>query len=131
MVLILALGFGATLFGQVLTKIGGGRPLDITFSLAQETRSVLPESLVPKGKGSLNGQLVHQTEKYLYVNIADKTVRLRADDIAVIVLKPPQPWESFSTKLREIFKQNPQNDDRVPAVGGKEKESGSVSHPAK
>jgi len=99
MVLIIALGFGAALFGQVSSKVGGGRPSDITFSLDQEIRAVLPDSLVPEGKGPLHGQLVHQTEKYLYVNIADQTVRLRADDIAVIVLKPPQPWHPFSASV--------------------------------
>lgn len=121
-VLSTALSFGATYFGQVSSKIGGGRPSDIIFSLTQETRSLLPDSLMSEGKPSLNGQLLYQTDKYLYVNIADQTVRLRADDIAVMVLKP-EPSESF-LKVFEAFKPNPTktaNDEAAPPTEGKEK----------
>lgn len=121
-VLSTALSFGATYFGQVSSKIGGGRPLDIVFSLAHETRSLLPDSLISEGKTSLSGQLLFQTDKYLYVNIADQTVRLRADDIAVMVLKP-EPSGSFLNAF-EAFKPyptKPANDEAVPPTGGKEK----------
>jgi hypothetical protein len=121
-VLGIALSFGAIYFGQVSSKIGGGRPINIVFSLAHETRSLLPNSLISAGKPSLSGQLLYQTDKYLYVNIADQTVRLRADDIAVMVLKP-EPSESF-LKAFEAFKPNPTktaNDEAVPPTGGKEK----------
>lgn len=129
-VLATALSFGATYFGQVSSKIGGGRPLNIVFSLVQETRLLLPDSLISEGNHSLSGQLLYQTDKYLYVNIADQTVRLRADDIAVIVLKP-EPSEPFWKAFEPV---NPKtaktaSDEGAPPAGGKEKESESVFRP--
>ncbi|MDN5942338.1 MAG: hypothetical protein L0H94_10680 [Nitrospira sp.] len=121
-VLVIALSFGATYFGQVSSKIGGGRPLEIVFSLAQNTRSLLPDSFIAEGKPSLSGRLLYQTDKYLYVSIADQTIRFRADDISLMVLKP-EPSESF-LKVFEAFKPNPTktaNDEAVLPTGGKEK----------
>jgi hypothetical protein len=125
-VLITALSFGATYFGQVSSKIGGGRPQSVTLTLVQEVRSLLPDSVVPKGKGALNGQLLYQTDKYLYVNLADQVVRLRADDIAVLVLKP-EPTEPFWKAFEAVIPKTPNTaGGRPPPADVKEKVSGSV-----
>lgn len=128
-VLVIALSFGATYFGQVSSKIGGGRPLEIVFSLAQDTRSLLPDSFISEGKPSLSGRLLYQTDKHLYVSIADQTVRFRADDIAVMVLKP-EPSQSFWKAFEAVNKNTTKEGDEAGSpVGGKEKESGSVFQP--
>lgn len=36
----------------------------------------------------MNGKLIHQTEKYLYIDILGKTMRLRSDDVIALSLIP-------------------------------------------
>ena len=82
-----ALGFGATYFGQIASKLGGGRPQEVTIAISHEAKGALPRSVLVDGERSVRGRSVYQTERYMFLEIQGQTVRFRGDDIALMVVK--------------------------------------------
>jgi len=89
-VLATALIFGSTLYGKVSSKVGGGRPYAVEVKLSEKGKEGLNSVLASEGT---RGRLIYQTDKYIFLDRENDTVRLRTEDIAVLVLHkdPPDP----------------------------------------
>jgi len=80
----LSLIFGATLYGKVSSKMGGGRPNSVVAKLAEKGGESLVKALASDG---VAGLLIHQTDKFIYLDTAKGTLRLRTDDVAGLVVQ--------------------------------------------
>lgn len=79
--------YGATIYGKVRVQVGGAAPETVTLGIAADAKEALGDALKTPSE-SITGKLIHQTQTYLYLSIADKTLRLRAVDVLVMVTKP-------------------------------------------
>ena len=61
---ITAAGFGTLIFGNIDTKIGGGRPVTVTIGFSDTMTAALGNRL--EGKSIVHGRIVHSTENYLF-----------------------------------------------------------------
>lgn len=98
MLLTTAIAFGATLYGQVSTKIGGARPQTVSIALTREAVEALPANLASGTPLLVSGKLIHQTEKHLYLLATEKTLRIRNADVIAIVATPERQksfWSEF------------------------------------
>lgn len=106
-----AIAFGALLFGNVSNKIGGARSQSVAATLAKTATEVLPPELISSSANTVVGKLIHQTDRFAYVEISEKTIRLRSSDIVALVVSPEKP-RSFWTE----FLQKPTSEQKlVPA----------------
>ncbi len=85
--LTIALMFGATFFGSVSSKLGGGRMQEVSLKLMDNVKGTLPSYVQMADDGLIKGQLIYQTEKYLYMIISGQTIRFRDDDVAIVSFK--------------------------------------------
>jgi hypothetical protein len=111
-----ALAYGATYFGSVSSKLGGGRPQDAIVTVTPQTRNLIPESVPLTAAGGFTARLVYQTDKYLFVSFADSTLRLRSDDVALIAFKA-QPAGTYSDALRKLLGAGITADPPGPVIG--------------
>jgi hypothetical protein len=109
-----ALGFGATFFGSVSSKIGGGRQPEVAITLSDTAKASLPRYIAKNADDSFNGKLVHQTEKYTFISVSDHTLRFKSDDIALMAVTPEKSGD-FSEALRKVFSASHSAPDKVPA----------------
>lgn len=86
--LTLAIAFGATLYGSVSNKIGGARPQKVAISLTSEASALIPKELLAGAPAQISGALIHQTDKFVYLLVSEKTIRLRNADVVAIVATP-------------------------------------------
>jgi hypothetical protein len=94
----IAIAFGATLYGNVSIKIGGARPQTVELSLTDEARRQIPKNWLNKSNEQISAKLIHQTDKFVYLSILEKTVRLRATDVVALSTSPDKQM-SFWTEL--------------------------------
>lgn len=87
-IIIVAIFFGATIYGNVSPAIGGARAQDVSIALAEDTVKILqPIGWTSKEK-TVAGKLVHQTSSYVYISTKEKTLRLRISDVVGMALIP-------------------------------------------
>jgi len=83
--------YGMTVFGEVNPRLGGARPEAVQLALKQEARDVLAASLHPELlPPRVEGKLVHQTPSFLYLAMPNRTLRLKAEDVVIVISKAPQ-----------------------------------------
>lgn len=82
-----AIGYGTTLYGQVTAKIGGARPQVVLLGISAEAQQSLPGSFERASKQFFEGNLVHQTTSYVYIEALGQTIRFRAGDVITLVSK--------------------------------------------
>lgn len=87
MLIAAAAVYGATIYGKVRSQVGGAAPEMVTLGISTDSKQALGDALKAPTE-SITGKLIHQTQTYLYLSIADKTLRLRAEDVLVMVTKP-------------------------------------------
>jgi hypothetical protein len=100
MLLTVAVVFGATVFGNVSTKIGGARPQTIAAALSEDAAKSIPVEVLSGVPHLVNGKLIHQTDRFSYVEVSQKTVRLRSSDIVALVVTPEKPQSFWSNYIR-------------------------------
>ena len=85
-VLTLALFFGATLYKKVDQRVGGGKPQSVTLILDDKVREALNllggQQAVP-----LFAKLIYKTDTYLFLDSADRTLQIRAEDVRLMSLE--------------------------------------------
>ena len=108
-----AIAFGALLFGNVSTKIGGARSQSVAATLAKNATEVLPPELISSPAYTVVGKLIHQTDRFAYVEVSDKTIRLRSSDIVAMVVTP-EKQRSFWTEL--LQRQSPVSTKPQPII---------------
>lgn len=84
--LLTSLAFGATYFGQISSKLGGGRGQETLLTLAESIRTTLPKLIHQEADQTLKAKVIYQTEKYLFADVAGQTLRLRSDDIVHMII---------------------------------------------
>lgn len=82
-----AIGYGTTLYGQVSAKIGGARPQVVLLGISAEAQQSLPSSFERASRQFFEGNLVHQTTSYVYIEALGQTIRFRAGDVITLVSK--------------------------------------------
>jgi hypothetical protein len=87
-ILTIALAYGSMLYGNISSKIGGARPQAVQLLLKKEISEMMPSNSFSKEAQTLNGKLIHQTEKFLYISIAETTTRLRSEDVVALTVIP-------------------------------------------
>lgn len=95
--LTIAIAFGATVFGSVSTKIGGARPQSIVAALSENAAQSMPGAVLSGSSSMVTGTLIHETDRFTYVEVSQKTVRLRSTDIVALVVTPEKS-QSFWSK---------------------------------
>ncbi|MGZ8923450.1 MAG: hypothetical protein ACXW0M_08865 [Methylosarcina sp.] len=95
--LTIAISFGATVFGSVSTMIGGARPQTIVAALSKDAAHSIPGEVLMGTSHMVTGTLIHQTDRFAYVEVSQKTVRLRSPDIVALVVTP-EKLQSFWSK---------------------------------
>lgn len=98
--LTVAVAFGATVFGSVSTKIGGARTQTIVAALSEDAARSIPAEVLSGGPHFVTGKLIHQTDRFTYVEVSQKTVRLRSPDIVALVVTPEKPQSFWSHHIR-------------------------------
>lgn len=93
-----AIAFGALLFGNVSTKIGGARSQSVAATLAKNATEVLPPELMSNPAYTVAGKLIHQTDRFAYIEVSEKTIRLRSSDIVALAVTP-EKQRSFWTEF--------------------------------
>lgn len=118
-----AIAFGATLYGQVSSRIGGARPQSASIVLTKEAIGSLPPDLVSGTPPIVSGKLIHQIDKYLYLSATEKTIRIRNSDVVAMVATPErhQPfWSEFvESKVRTAIQASTLNTSVEPRPNGK------------
>ncbi len=104
MVFILSgsIAFGALLYGQVSSKLGGALPASVSVGLTDDARSALPASFAETNSRVLDGKLIHQTESYTYVVSSGQTIRFRTHDVVVMVLRDKPKIEPAAPKKASV-----------------------------
>ncbi|MDC8773440.1 hypothetical protein [Roseateles albus] len=100
LLLTVAVAFGATVFGSVSTKIGGARPQTIVAALSEDAAKSIPTEVLSGAPHLVTGKLIHQTDRFSYVEVSQKTIRLRSPDIVALVVTPERPQSFWSNYIR-------------------------------
>jgi len=114
-----AIAFGALLFGNVSTKIGGARSQSVATTLTKNATEVLPPELISGSAHTVVGKLIHQTDRFAYVEVSDKTIRLRSSDIVALVVTPEKQrsfWTETLQKAAPAQKLAPASTDPQPII---------------
>lgn len=119
MLIAAAAVYGATIYGKVRSQVGGAAPVMVTLGISTDSKEALGDALKAPTE-SITGKLIHQTQTYLYLSIADKTLRLRAEDVLVLVTKPHEniqnkEYSEWVNSVRKAFEAKPGQAPIVPS----------------
>lgn len=118
-VLITSLVYGGVAFGNVSAKIGGARQQTVVAALSNETLESIPKDLTSSQGHELVGNLIHQTERFIYIEVSGKTVRLRSEDIVALIVSPEITkafWAEYVKKAASAANTSPNRPINADAV---------------
>ena len=108
-----AAAYGNLFHGKVSTKLGGARPQSVSIVLSEEARQSLPIFVEASESKALEGALIHLTPSYTYMTISGHTIRLRANDVVALMLKP-EPEEPYWKEFFQRATPGPTHPDPLP-----------------
>jgi hypothetical protein len=85
-VLTLALFFGSSLYKKIDHRLGGGMPQSITLTLDDKVLQML-DLLGGKKSAPLSAKMIYQTDKYIFLDDANRILRIWNEDVRLMRLE--------------------------------------------
>jgi hypothetical protein len=103
-VIVVSTAYGALFYGSTSNKLGGARPLPVEFVLSADAKTAIGDSDIGRRLVAGRGDLLYQTDVFLYLLIDDRTIRVKSSDVVAMQVRiEDAPHRSLQQVLDDLF----------------------------